>query len=65
MQFKAQINELLGKRMDRRGFLKHVLFGLVGLIGLSSVLKLLASSEHKSASGAYDDSIYGGTGDGK
>ncbi|USN96730.1 MAG: hypothetical protein H6797_00825 [Candidatus Nomurabacteria bacterium] len=60
---KEQINAILHKEMDRKEFLTHIAIGLVALIGLGSILRVLAS--HRPGGEAFNSETFGGTQDGK
>lgn len=53
---------LLETEIDRREFLAYVGAALLGVLGVSSLLKILTQtpSNKKSASGGYGSSTYGG-----
>ncbi len=59
MSTNKQIENLLQKRMDRKGFLKHVGIGVLALTGLTSVVKLLQGNQQQQ-NGGYGSSVYGG-----
>jgi hypothetical protein len=64
MAIKAQVNEILNKRMDRQDFLKHVAIGVVALTGAGTALKLLAPNkkeQNTSTGSGYGGSSYGGS----
>ncbi len=65
MALKTDLSSLLGKKMDRKDFLKHVAVGFVAVTGISSVIRALApapssrSAQQLQAQG-YGSSAYGG-----
>jgi hypothetical protein len=57
---QKQVQELLHKEMTRHEFLATLGLGVAALLGLSSVLKLLGSSQqHQRSSFGYGSSSYG------
>lgn len=54
------LDNLLQKEMSRKEFLATVGFGLASILGFSSLIKLLSSSQHNSSSLSYGSSPYGG-----
>jgi len=59
---KNDIDKLLQKEMDRKGFLRHVAIGFAAIAGITTVAKTLStlSSNGKSQSMGYGSSAYGG-----
>lgn len=59
-----QLDTLLASRMDRRNFLKFMGIGLLGVMGLDSLLKMagpITGHLHSSSKQlGYGDSAYGG-----
>lgn len=65
---KNEINTLLEKEMDRKGFLKHVAVGFVAITGVAALVKNLNSigtTSGRKVSSGYGSSAYGGTNDSK
>lgn len=61
---KEQIGELVQKEMTRKEFLTTVGFGVVSIMGFSSLLKLLTGKSHslkRNLSDGYGSSAYGGS----
>lgn len=58
---KDDLNKLLQKKMDRKGFLKHVGIGLAAMTGVATILKTLtgAGNTQQQARG-YGGGAYGG-----
>lgn len=59
-QIKAQVDDLLGKEVDRKEFLKHVGIGVVAMTGVLGVLKALNLVGMPNSAQGYGSSIYGG-----
>lgn len=59
---KNDIDKLLQKEMDRKGFIKHVAIGFAAIIGITTVLKTLNTMTNSGAtqSKGYGASAYGG-----
>lgn len=63
---KDKLNAILNKKMDRKGFLKHVLFGFVAVMGIGAVLRVLGDDQKSSSTRiGYGGGAYGGSEDGK
>lgn len=63
MDIKQQIDNILNKKMDREGFLKHAGLGLIAVAGATTIGKLLISQpsqQHHAQSLGYGDAPYGG-----
>lgn len=60
---KEQIHAILNQEMDRKEFLKQIMFGLFFILGFGGVLRALAS--HRPVNGSYDPDSFGGSQDGK
>jgi hypothetical protein len=58
---KEDIDKLLQKEMDRKGFIRHVAIGFAAIVGITTVAKTLStlSSSGKSQSVGYGASTYG------
>ena len=61
MAIKTQVSEILNKKMDRQGFIKHVAVGVVAISGAGAALRLLGPVKPKTQSVGYGGSAYGGT----
>ncbi len=61
MTLKTQIDHILNQKMDRQGFLRHVLLGMVVLLGFGTMLRML-NAEHggRAALDGYSNAGYGG-----
>jgi hypothetical protein len=62
-KMKNDIEKLLQKEMDRKGFLRHVGIGFAAIIGVTAVLKTLntmTNSGTQTQSKGYGMSAYGG-----
>lgn len=62
---KNDINTLLQKQMDRKGFIKHVAIGFAALVGVTTVVKTLTTmtngdKNQTTSSTGYGSSSYGG-----
>ena len=59
---KNDIDKLLQKEMDRKGFIKHVAIGFAAIAGITAVAKTLSTMTNsgKSQSSGYGSSVYGG-----
>lgn len=64
MAVKAQINEILVKKMNRQEFIKSVAIGLVAVSSAGVALRFLAPKQQKqptsNSSNGYGSSAYGG-----
>lgn len=59
---KNDVEKLLQKEMDRKGFIKHVAIGFAALAGITTVAKTLSSmAGNKGQSAGYGSNAYGGT----
>jgi hypothetical protein len=58
---KEDIDKLLQKEMDRKGFIKHVAIGFAAIVGITTVAKTLStlSGSNKTQSVGYGASTYG------
>lgn len=64
MSIQTQISEILNKKMDRQGFLKHLVIGVVAISGVGTALRLLSpAAKQKNESIGYGGSVYGGSKD--
>jgi hypothetical protein len=62
MTIQDDMQKLLQKEMDRKGFLKHVGIGFAAIMGITTILKTvsnLGSSGQKQSVG-YSAGVYGG-----
>ena len=58
---KTQVDDLLGKEVDRKEFLKHVGIGVIAMTGVLGVLKTLnLVGGSSSLAQGYGSSVYGG-----
>lgn len=61
---KQQVDALIQKEMTRKEFLTTVGFGVVSIMGFSSILKLLTGKGHEfrrtTTTAGYSSSAYGG-----
>jgi hypothetical protein len=59
---KNDIDKLLQKEMDRKGFIKHVAIGFAAIMGVTTVAKTLATMTNGGTqqSQGYGSSAYGG-----
>lgn len=57
---RSQMDELLQKRMDRKGFLKHVAIGFVMMTGFAGLVKMMSPAQTTSAN-TYGAATYGGS----
>ncbi len=64
---KNEIDKLLQKEMDRKGFIKHVAIGLAAIAGVTTIAKTLKTMTNSGSSEAvaYGASAYGGGPDGQ
>lgn len=60
MTIKSEIDAVLNQKMDRRGFIRHLVIGLVALSGISAALRMLGPAKQKDSSDGYGASSYGG-----
>lgn len=60
MSVKAQVNAILNKKMDRQGFIKHLVIGVIAVSGVGSALRLLAPNTQKPVDTGYGGAAYGG-----
>jgi hypothetical protein len=60
---KNDVEKLLQKEMDRKGFIKHVAIGFAAIAGITAAAKTLStmSSSGKNPALGYGSSAYGGT----
>lgn len=60
---KNDVEKLLQKQMDRKGFLKHVAIGFAAIAGISTIAKTLNTMTHsgKNQSMGYGSNTYGGS----
>ena len=56
------IEKLLQKEMDRKGFIKHVAIGFAALAGVTAIAKTLSTmlGNNKAQSVGYGSNAYGG-----
>ncbi len=61
-QISQEVNKLLQKKMDRKGFLKHVAVGFVAMTGVAGLVKTLTgvNGTQQSTTTGYGSSVYGG-----
>lgn len=58
---KDELDSLLQKEMDRKGFIKHVAVGFAAITGVAAILKTLNGFGNNNRSGrGYGASVYGG-----
>jgi hypothetical protein len=58
---KDELDSLLQKEMDRKGFIKHVAIGFAAITGIAAMLKTLNGFGNANRSGmGYGTSTYGG-----
>ncbi len=58
---KNDVETLLQKEMDRKGFIKHVAIGFAAIAGLTAIAKTLSTmAGNKNQSLGYGSSSYGG-----
>lgn len=59
---KNDVEKLLQKEMDRKGFLKHVAIGFATIAGITAIAKTLntMTNNGKTQSLGYGSSAYGG-----
>jgi hypothetical protein len=59
---KNDVEKLLQKEMDRKGFIKHVAIGFAAIAGITAIAKTLntMTNSGKSQSMGYGSSSYGG-----
>ena len=67
MSIKTDIDELLARRIDRKGFIRYLFVGLIGLTGIGWTLRTLKGTQDNQSNKSlgYGDSAYGGAQDGK
>jgi hypothetical protein len=60
---KNEVEKLLQKQMDRKGFIRHVAIGFAAIAGITTIAKTLntMSSSGQSQSVGYGSNTYGGT----
>lgn len=59
---KNDVEKLLQKEMDRKGFIKHVAIGFAAIAGVTAMAKTLSTmAGNKSQSVGYGSAPYGGT----
>ncbi len=59
---KNDVEKLLQKEMDRKGFIKHVAVGFAAIVGITTVVKTLSSmAGNKNQTVGYGSNSYGGT----
>lgn len=57
---KNEIAKLINKDMDRRSFLQHIGFGVIMLLGISSLVDALGNFQTTDRNGpGYGDTNYG------
>jgi hypothetical protein len=58
---ERQISDLLSTEMDRKEFLLYLGAATAGLLGLSTILKIITqpAEKHRQSSGGYGNSVYG------
>lgn len=58
---KNDVEKLLQKEMDRKGFIKHVAIGFAAIAGITTIAKTLStlSGNEKKQSLGYGSSAYG------
>lgn len=60
-KINTQLQDLLQKEMSRKEFLTTLGFGLLSLVGVSSLIKLLSGKQTERSGGmGYGGSVYGG-----
>lgn len=57
---KKDIQQLLDKQVDRKDFLKHVVFGVVAMSGVAAVTKSLNGFGSKPQANGFGSGTYGG-----
>lgn len=58
---KNDVEKLLQKEMDRKGFIRHVAVGFAAIAGITAIAKTLSTmAGNKSQSVGYGSSTYGG-----
>ncbi len=61
---KNDIDKLLQKEMDRKGFIKHVAIGFAAIAGVTAIAKTLKTMTNTgSKTIGYGSSVYGGGAD--
>ncbi|GFM24681.1 uncharacterized protein PO2_contig-046-9 [Mycobacterium sp. PO2] len=63
MEIKKNLNQLLGKPMNRQDFIKHIAIGAVAVVGGGALLRIGMSgsgSGRVSQQSGYGGSAYGG-----
>lgn len=59
---KNDIDTLLQKEMDRKGFIKHVAIGFAAIIGITAIAKTVKTMTYgNNAKVGYGSSTYGGS----
>ena len=61
---KNDIEKLLQKEMDRKGFIQHVAIGFAAIAGITAIAKTLStmSNGNKAQDVGYGSNAYGGNG---
>lgn len=61
---KNDVEKLLQKEMDRKGFIRHVAIGFAAIAGITAIAKTLSTMTNsgKSQPMGYGSNTYGGSG---